>query len=296
MRTDTEHVPGRSGRTRVRLAAGAAGCALGLAASACGGDDQTAERAEGRAGEPVALGDVETVERADLEAVFAEAGVDGTFVLFDAEDRSAVVVNPEGARERAVPASTFKLPNTLIALQTGEVTDIDEVVSPTEGEEMTLRESLPSSDVPVHREIADRIGHEQMTAWVDRFDYGNRQVGEEDRMDRFWLEGPLEISALEQATFIAELARAALPVDVGHQYAMRELLMIEEGPDHQLFGRTGLGAEADSVPGWWVGWVERGDDLHTFALRLELEDAGDADLSEPLGRELLVALEALPAR
>ncbi|WP_017589176.1 penicillin-binding transpeptidase domain-containing protein [Nocardiopsis ganjiahuensis] len=295
MRTDTEHAPGRPGRAPGRFAVGAVGCAITLfAGTACGGAEEDSGAAQGTVGSPVQLGDVQTVEREDLEAVFAEAGVSGTFVLFDAGDRSAVVVNPEGARERAVPASTFKLPNTLIALQTGEVADVDEAVSTASGEELSLREALPATDVPVHQEVADRIGFDRMSTWVDRFDYGNRQLGEEGDMDRFWLEGPLEISALEQATFVAELAREELPVDVEHQQAVRELLRVEEGADHQLFGRTGLGVNVDPVPGWWVGWVEHGDELHTFALRLEIEEEGDADLRESLGRELLVALEVLP--
>ena len=296
MRTDTEHAPGRPGRAPGRFAVGAVGCAITLlAGTACGGAEEDPEAAQGTVGNPIQLGDVQTVEREDLEAVFAEAGVTGTFVLFDAGDRSAVVVNPEGARERAVPASTFKLPNTLIALQTGEVSDVDEVISPASGEELSLREALPTTDVPVHQEVADRIGFERMSTWVDRFDYGNRRLGEEGAMDRFWLEGPLEISALEQATFVAELARQELPVDVEHQQAVRDLLRVEEGADHQLFGRTGLGVNVDPVPGWWVGWVEHGDELHTFALRLEVEEEGDAELRESLGRELLVALEVLPA-
>ncbi len=296
MRTDTEHAPGRPGGFVGRIAVGAVGCVITLfAGAACGGAKEDPDAAQGTVGDPVELGDVQTVEREDLEAVFAEAGVAGTFVLFDTGDRSAVVVNPEGARERAVPASTFKLPNTLIALQTGEVADVDEVISPASGEDLSLREALPTTDVPVHQEVADRIGFERMSTWVDRFDYGNRQVGEEGAMDRFWLEGPLEISAMEQATFVAELAREELPVEVEYQRAVRELLLVEEGADHQLFGRTGLGVDVDPVPGWWVGWVEHGDALHTFALRLEIEEPDDADLRESLGRELLVALDVLPA-
>ncbi|PWV58264.1 penicillin-binding transpeptidase domain-containing protein [Nocardiopsis sp. L17-MgMaSL7] len=295
MRTDTEHAPGRSGRAPGRFALGAAGCAITLfSGAACATTDEP-EPAQGTVGNPVQLGDVQTVERHDLEAVFAEVGVNGTFVLFDAGDRSAVVVNLDEASERAVPASTFKLPNTLIALQTGEVSDVDDVISPESGDDLSLREALPTSDVPVHQEVADRIGFDRMSTWVDRFDYGNRNVGEEGAMDRFWLEGPLEISAMEQATFVAELAREELPVDVEHQRALRDLLLVEEGPGHQLFARTGLGVDVDPVPGWWVGWVEQGSDLHTFALRLEVEDQEDAELRESLGRELLVALDVLPA-
>lgn len=268
-----------------------------LAGVACGGAEEeegpVAER--GESGTPVALGDLEAVERDDLSSLFADAGVDGTFVLYDVREGSAVLVGVDQARERAVPASTFKLPNTLIALETGVVADIDEVVSPEGEEESSLREALPTTDVTVHHEVAHRIGYDRMSTWVDRFDYGNRHVGEDGELGRFWVEGPLEISAVEQATFLAALARSELPVDVAHQEELQELVALEEGNGYRLFGRTGLGTEADPSPGWWVGWVEGEDGLYTFALRLNVEQDGDADLRESLGRDFLVELDVLPA-
>ncbi len=56
-------------------------------------------------------------ERPDLGRFFA--GVEGTFVLLDAQTRRIIRYNPERARTRFLPASTYKIPNTLIALETG---------------------------------------------------------------------------------------------------------------------------------------------------------------------------------
>ncbi|MFE1101378.1 penicillin-binding transpeptidase domain-containing protein [Nocardiopsis alba] len=292
MRTDTESAPRRSRRTRGYALT--AGCALTLFTGvACGGAEEEGEPDRSAVGEPVELGDVEAVERGDLESLFEEAGVAGTFVLYDANGRSAVLVGADGAHERAVPGTTFELPNTLIALQTGAVSDVDETISPDRGEGRSLRADLSADGTSVHHEVAERIGHERMSTWVDRFDYGNRGVGDEDDLGRFWAEGPLEISALEQATFLAGLARAELPVDVEHQEALRELVALEEGSDYRLFGPTGHG-EDDDAHGWWVGWVERSDELHTFALRLDEGSEGDAELRESLGREFLVELDVLP--
>jgi beta-lactamase class D len=245
---------------------------------------------------------VAAVEREDLEAVFADAGVEGTFVLYDVMEREATVVGPEEARERTVPASTFKLANTLVGLQTGAVGDVDEVVPYGGGpqpvdrweRDMALREAFPASNLPVYQEVARRVGHERMAAWVDRLDYGNRSVGDADSLDRFWLEGPLEISAMEQTDFLARLARTELPVDDAHQEAVRELAALEEGDGYTLHGKTGWSRDVDPAPGWWVGWVERGDELFTFALRIDMEGDGDAELRESLGREMLVELEVLP--
>lgn len=297
MRIDTD--PARALRTPRRALVATGSALVLLAGAACAGGEgeprpERADRAVQSDGTPVAFGDLEAVERPDLASLFEEAGVEGTFVLHDVREGSAVVVGADEARERAVPASTFKLPNTLIALETGVVTDIDEVVSPEDDEDLSLREALPTSDVSVHHEVAERIGYDRMSTWVDRFDYGNRTVGEDGELDRFWVEGPMEISAVEQATFLAALARADLPVQVEHQEALRELVELERTDDYALYGRTGLGAETDPAPGWWVGWVESGDDLHTFALRLDMAEDTDAELRESLGRDFLVELDALP--
>nr|WP_077689128.1 MULTISPECIES: class D beta-lactamase [Nocardiopsis] len=315
MRTDIEHRARRRRAAASGLPALAAGCVLTLVAgTGCAGDGpgggpRGAEETAGVAGQgaengvrPLTRGDVATEEREDLEAAFSEEGVEGTFVLYDVRRRTAVVVGPEEARERAVPASTFKLANTLIGLQTGAVEDVDEVL-PYGGEpqpvsawerDMSLREALPASNVPVYQELARRVGHQRMATWVDRFGYGNRSVGGADSVDRFWLEGPLEISAMEQTSFLAGLALADLPVDTGHQQALHEIAEVEEGDGYTLYAKSGWGRGADSAPGWWVGWVERGEDVYTFALRVEVEEDGDAGLREPLAREMLVELEALP--
>ncbi|GAA0978807.1 hypothetical protein GCM10009551_017670 [Nocardiopsis tropica] len=285
----------------------AAACVLGLTAgSGCaqGGGGGPEAPSEGRleASAHERRGDVAAVERQDLESVFAEAGVEGTFVLHDTRARESTLVGAEAAYERAVPASTFKLANTLIGLETGAVSGLDEVLphgggpQPVEAweQDMSLREAFPASNFPVYQELARRVGHERMAAWVDRFDYGNRDIGGEDVEDRFWLDGPLEVSAVEQTEFLASLARSELPVDAAHQEALREIALVEEGDGHALFAKSGWAVDVDPAPGWWVGWVERGEDLYTFALRIEMDDDANAELREPLARELLVELGALP--
>src|SRR5262245_49877223 len=67
-------------------------------------------------------------ERTDLEAVFAENSVAGTFVLYDVGADHLTLVNGGRAKTRFVPASTFKIANTIIALETGVVKDENEII------------------------------------------------------------------------------------------------------------------------------------------------------------------------
>src|SRR5258708_36755126 len=99
-----------------------------------------------------------------------------------------------------LPASTFKIPNPLIALETAVVADPDKdvfkwdgVTRPVEGwnHDHTLRSAIAASAVPVYQEIARRIGAERMQKYVDLFEYGNRDIG--GRIDQFGLPVKLAI-------------------------------------------------------------------------------------------------------
>src|SRR5690606_10185028 len=115
-----------------------------------------------------------------------------------------------------VPASTFKIPNTLIGLATGAVKSVDEIFPyggqpqpfKTWEKDMGLREAITLSNVPVYQELARRIGLERMQLNLLNMDFGNNEIG--TVVDRFWLDGPLKISAVEQTRFLAKLAQGQL--------------------------------------------------------------------------------------
>src|SRR5262245_46624638 len=144
-------------------------------------------------------------EAPSLGTIFEEHHVQGTFVLLDAGTGQFTVHNSIRAAKRFIPASTFKIPNTLIGLETGAVKSVDEVLPyggkpqpfPDWEHDMGLREAIRLSAVPIYQELARRVGLERMNEWVARLNYGNATIGTE--VDRFWLSGPLEISAMEQA-------------------------------------------------------------------------------------------------
>src|SRR6185295_19637139 len=117
--------------------------------------------------------------------------------------------------------------NSLIALETGVVKDESEAV-PYGGKpqpikawekDMGLRDAIKISNVPVYQEIARRVGLARYDAWLARLDYGNRQTG--TVVDRFWLDGPLAISAVEQTKFVARLAQGTLPASARSQAIVR---------------------------------------------------------------------------
>ena len=240
------------------------------------------------------------VVRDDLQKAFREAGVRGTFALLDVKRGRTTVVDRRRAEQRLIPASTFKIPHSLIALETRVIEDEDEVIPyggqpqpfPEWEQDMNLRDAVRTSNVPVFQTLARRIGAERERRWVNRLHYGDREIG--TVVDRFWLDGPLEISAVEQTRFLSRLARQQLPASKHNQLTVRDLLKVEEKDGYALFAKTGWGMSTEPGIGWWVGWVERGDDLYTFALNIDIEADGDTAKRVPLARTLLQTLDVLP--
>ena len=156
-----------------------------------------------------------------------------------------------------------------------------------------MRAAVPAFNAAIFQELARRIGPQREHAWLARLDYGDREVG--PVVDRFWLDGPLEISPVEQTRFLQRLAERDLPVDRGVQDAVAEILVLERGPAGTLYGKTGWRFESTPQLGWWVGWHEApGGRVHTFALNIDMTGADDAGKRVAIGRELLALLCVLP--
>lgn len=236
-------------------------------------------------------------ERPDLAPLFA--GRSGCFVLHDVAADRMQVVNLPRAQQRYTPASTFKLANSLIALDSGALRDENEII-PYGGQpqpfkawekDMPMREALPASNVPVYQEIARRIGLPRMRAGLAQLGYGSRETG--DVVDRFWLDGPLQISAIEQAQFLARLAQQRLPVSARSQRIVRDIARLETRGSSTLYGKTGWVFGTTPQLGWWVGWIEREGRVYSFALNIDMRGMEDTPQRREIGEAILRKLELL---
>lgn len=204
-----------------------------------------------------------------------------TFVLSKDGDTPFVVVNPERAATPMTPFSTFKIPNTLIALESGVVQaeeqqlTFDQKRYPVKSwwpkvwysAPMSLRDAFQVSAVPIYQEIATRIGERKMQQALRDFQYGNRDIS--SGLDTFWLNGSLKISALEQVSFLHRLFAGELPLSAQTLADFREIMVVEDTDEYTLFAKTGGGNLAKGQAlGWYVGVVEREDHNYYFALNL----------------------------
>ena len=203
--------------------------------------------------------------RIDLMKRFFDLGTSGTFVAYKVDDYLIMASDKDRSGQPQLPASTFKIPNSIIALETGVVADPDKDVFKWDGttrsieawnRDHTLRSAIAASVVPVYQEIARKIGPERMQKYVDLLEYGNRNIG--GGIDQFWLTGDLRIDPMQQVDFVDRLRRGVLPVSKRSQELVRDILPVTKFGNATIRAKSGLlGAEAGKPSlGWMVGWAE----------------------------------------
>ncbi len=196
---------------------------------------------------------------------FADYSIEnGCFILRDQTHEVVHYYNKEHCLEQVVPASTFKILNALIALETG-ITPDDQLVIPWDSvvrempawnKDMNMREAFAVSNVPYFQEIARRIGPAVMKYYIDTIKYGNMNTG--DQVDAFWLDGSLKISADEQVGFIKKLYFNELKgFSERSQRIVRSMMLREETPGYRIFYKTGWGDAGEKHILWIVGFAER---------------------------------------
>ncbi|HVQ35961.1 MAG TPA: penicillin-binding transpeptidase domain-containing protein, partial [Pyrinomonadaceae bacterium] len=218
----------------------------------------------------------------DLSSYFK--GTNGAFVVYDLKNDRYVRYNPHRCRQRFSPKSTFKIPNSLIGLETGVIRDAEFVIPwnrekyPPAGwsqepfihwpEDHTLRSAIKYSVLWYYREVALRVGSQPMKKYVASFNYGNKDVS--GRVDNFWLNNVLKISADEQVEFLRALYTGRLPVSKRSIGIVKDILVLEKTPAYQLSGKTGGGPISEGVViGWFVGYLESNGNVYFFATNIE---------------------------
>jgi beta-lactamase class D len=246
-------------------------------------------------------------EHPEWATQFSQRGVAGTAVIYEEASNRTLVFDRKRAQMRFSPASTFKVFNAMVALETGAVKDEYEVIRwdgverrfPDWNRDHSLASGMKFSVVWFYQEMARRAGQRRMQHWIDEVGYGNRDIG--GGIDRFWLSGALRISAVEEIGFLRRLAAGTLPFSARSQEAVRRITIQESAPEYVLHGKTGWAMhediQRDADLGWYVGWVERGGKRWFFAINIDMpRGADDAPKRVAIGRALLASLGALPAK
>ena len=199
------------------------------------------------------------------------------------ENEMLSVVNEERSKQRLSPFSTFKITNSLIALDSKQIASAQQVLTfdkekyPVKAwwpsvwklPEYDLTTAFKFSMVPIFRQLATDIGQDKMQSYVTKFNYGNHDIS--SGLDDFWLNGSMKISALEQVRFLQKMHRGQLGVSQHSIDTLKEVMLVEKNANYLLYAKTGAGKansndkSSKAMLGWYVGFVENDKGVHYFA-------------------------------
>lgn len=211
-----------------------------------------------------------------ISNLFEAVKTNGVITIYDGDNYQSYGNNVARANTYYVPASTFKMLNATIGIEHG-LTHPDEVFKwhgekrlfPAWEKDMTLTEAITASAIPVYQELARRIGLSRMQSEVKRIGFGNSTIG--NKVDDFWLVGPLQITPQQEAEFAYRLANNKLPVSVTTQEKVHTMLFNEEINGSKIYAKSGWGWDVEPQVGWLTGWVVKpSGEVVAFSLNMEM--------------------------
>jgi beta-lactamase class D len=214
-----------------------------------------------------------------LGKYFSENKVNGCFALMNNGTGKFTVYNLARYRDSSyLPASTFKIVNSLIGLQTGAITNDSMVIKwdsvkrrDAWDKDLTMYEAFRVSAVPYYQEVARRIGQDTMQHWLDTMSYGSKKIT--TRIDSFWLDNSLKITPDEQLGLVKRLYFHQLPFFNIYQEKVKHAMLFENNSNYALSYKTGWGQYDGKQLGWVVGWIVENNHPYFFVLNLESTDS-----------------------
>jgi beta-lactamase class D len=215
----------------------------------------------------------------DFSGIFNEYGVNGCFVLFDETGNTIIRYQPDLCDSGYIPASTFKIPHALIALEEGVIKDTSQIIEwdghqwpvVSWNKDQTLRTSMKYSCVWVYSGFTSSIGASTYHQYVEAFNYGNKDITGQPA--RFWLAGLLRISANQQVEFLRKLYHYELPVSERSIDIVKDIIVLEKTDTWKLSGKTGGGLLDDNTYIMWlVGYLEREGRVYFYAMNFTSDD------------------------
>ena len=210
-----------------------------------------------------------------FQQLLGSAKLNGAILIYDFQKDTFYSNNFDWCKKGHLPASTFKITNSIIALETG-VLENDSTLLKWDGQkrafeiweqDLILKDAFHFSCVPCYQEIARKIGLKKMLEYLDKLDYGNIKV-DSLTIDNFWLEGESKISQFQQIDFLKRFFQSKLPISARTEKIMKRMMVEEENENYTLRAKTGW-SDSFGNNGWYVGYLESLKGIYFFATNIE---------------------------
>jgi|WetSurMetagenome_2_1015567.scaffolds.fasta_scaffold24520_4 beta-lactamase class D len=227
-------------------------------------------------------------------------GYSGAFVLYDVNNKYYIRHNEAQCNKRLSPCSTFKIPSSLIALETGVATDENFLLKwdgtkqwmESWNRDHTLKTAFANSVVWYYRELARRIGEEKMKYYVQKINYGNMDIS--GGIDKFWLMSSIEISANEQVEFLLKLYKNELPFSERTFNIVKDIMTLEKTDAYVLRGKTGSSGDKENYSqGWFVGYITHENNAFIFATNIIATEKANGFKAKEITYEILKNLKLM---
>ncbi|AFY93587.1 class D beta-lactamase [Chamaesiphon minutus] len=226
---------------------------------------------------------------------FRDLGVKGSILIYDSNNNLVLQHNPQRNKTAFPAASTFKILNSLISLETKVITNEIAVLTwdgiqrelPGWNRDLNMREAFKISAVWFYQVLARRVGYERMQQWVTQIKYGNQNIGRKEDIDRFWLNGLLKITPQQQIQFLRRLYNNDLPFSEQSLSIVKDIMINERTPQYTIGGKTGwygFGSKVTQNIGWYIGYLEKGNKTYFFATNIDIRNEKDPALRMELTR------------
>lgn len=223
------------------------------------------------------------IQEENLQKYFDDLNIKGSITIYDYKNKKWYYSDKKDSEKRTLPASTFKIPNSLISIEEYAVKDENEVLKwdgvirefPAHNADTDLKTAFKNSTVWFHREMSRRVGIDKYRKYLKEFNYGNQKLS--GIPDYFWLDNTLVISPAEQINFLSGLYDEKYPLSK-RTYNIVKNVMIEKKTDsYTLRAKTGSGLVKTLDIGWYVGYIETKDNVYFFATRLQQDEPDKND-------------------
>ena len=226
---------------------------------------------------PTACKQKQTIEtRNDFKKYYDQFNVEGSFALYDTKADKYVFYNQDQYEQIFSPASTFKICNSLIGLETGVIKDEHFVIqwdsvirNPVWDKDHDLKTAFANSTVWYYQELAKRVGEQRMKFWLDKTNYGNSDTS--GGIDQFWLTGRLRISPKQQINFLKRLHDNQLPFSKRSLDIVKKIMITKDTLNYVIRAKTGWGGHGKKDVGWYVGYLETNENVYYFSNCVQIE-------------------------
>jgi len=235
------------------------------------------------------------IQKTEFQTILDAANLSGSILVYDLNLETYYSNDFKWAERQFIPASTFKIPNSLIALELG-IVENEETIMPWDGQErsitswnqdLTFKQAFHYSCVPCYQDIARQVGAERMASMLQKFDFGRTYVSEEN-IDLFWLEGITRISQMQQIDFLRRFEASDLGISDRTDMIAKDMMVIQQGPEFEMIGKTGLSL---SGVGWFVGYIKKETNVYFFSTNVQMGGNTDFNLRQEVTFKALEQLK-----